>query len=323
VGIAVMALLPIFLLYPSPQPVEAQCGSSASSCKNCHEVQAQDPVNDKGEWHTAHAFGDFCEFCHAGNVQAKAKDESHVGMVDPLSDVKASCQSCHPQDYADLAQTYATALGVTVGAGSAPSTEAAGASSATNTVTGTVSETVQSGNPVQGATLDLSQVTAPGAMLVDYNALYNGAAEPSLPQPINWGNIIFLILDVGLLIVLVLTVVFREHLVARFRQLREMRFEPGMSLNAAMAGGGQMDVSTAPISSTAVAQNPALARLLPRLINASPVLLAALDQLLDEGEIAEEVLVALTNIDLRMVEEFKSLSKRDRELLVALTNDFS
>ena len=117
IGIVLMALLPVFLFYPAPEAVEAQCGSSASSCKNCHEVQGEDPVNAIGEWHTAHAFGDFCEFCHAGNVQAKTQDEAHVGMVDPLSDVKASCQSCHAQDLTERAQIYATALGVTFGTG--------------------------------------------------------------------------------------------------------------------------------------------------------------------------------------------------------------
>src|SRR5450759_1323790 len=45
----------------SAQPVHAQCGSQASSCKNCHETQGQMPVNNDGTaWHTQHAFGDFC-----------------------------------------------------------------------------------------------------------------------------------------------------------------------------------------------------------------------------------------------------------------------
>jgi cytochrome c553 len=42
------------------QPASAQCGSQASSCKNCHEVQGQMPVNNDGSaWHKSHAFGDF------------------------------------------------------------------------------------------------------------------------------------------------------------------------------------------------------------------------------------------------------------------------
>ena len=112
-----------------PNSAGAQCGSSASSCKNCHEIQAKAPVNTKGDWHTQHAFGDFCEFCHAGNVKAKDEAAAHTGMVAPLADVKGSCQSCHPDNFTDRAQTYATALGVTIGAGGADAnaTPAAGA----------------------------------------------------------------------------------------------------------------------------------------------------------------------------------------------------
>ena len=95
-------------------PAQAQCGSSISNCKQCHEVKKEAPVNTKGEWHTAHAFGDFCEFCHAGNVKGKDKASAHEGLVAPLADVKAGCQSCHPSDFNDRAQKYATALGVTV-----------------------------------------------------------------------------------------------------------------------------------------------------------------------------------------------------------------
>src|SRR5512145_3429563 len=83
-----------FLLLP--QPVAAQCGSQASSCKNCHEVQAQDPVNNDGTgWHESHAFGDFCYLCHAGNPQATDIEAAHTGLVPPLADVKAACQQCH------------------------------------------------------------------------------------------------------------------------------------------------------------------------------------------------------------------------------------
>src|SRR5512140_2831352 len=100
------------------KPVQAQCGSQASSCKNCHEVQGQDPVNNDGTgWHQSHAFGDFCYLCHAGNNQAKDEATAHTGMVPPLSDVKAACQSCHPNDLMERAQVYATALGVKVGEG--------------------------------------------------------------------------------------------------------------------------------------------------------------------------------------------------------------
>lgn len=100
------------------QPVQAQCGSQVSSCKNCHEVQGQDPVNGDGKgWHIGHAFGDFCYICHAGNNQAVEKDAAHVGMVPPLADVKAACQQCHPNDLMERAQVYAITLGVDISTG--------------------------------------------------------------------------------------------------------------------------------------------------------------------------------------------------------------
>ena len=93
----------------------AQCGSQASSCKNCHEVQGELPVNNDGSsWHQAHSFGDFCYICHAGNSQSTDKDTAHIGMVAPLLDLKASCQQCHLDDLMDRAQVYADQLGVQI-----------------------------------------------------------------------------------------------------------------------------------------------------------------------------------------------------------------
>jgi hypothetical protein len=105
----------------SATPASAQCGSQASSCKNCHEVQGEMPVNDDGTaWHTSHAFGDFCYICHAGNNQATDETEAHTGMVPPLTDIKASCQQCHVDDLEERALVYADVLGVEIGGGDSP-----------------------------------------------------------------------------------------------------------------------------------------------------------------------------------------------------------
>ena len=117
-GMVIVISIGIFLA--TVTPVSAQCGSQASSCKNCHEVQGQDPVNSDGTgWHQSHAFGDFCYICHAGNQQATDKDAAHQGMEDPLSDIQVACQQCHVADLEARAQVYATALGVEVGSRSA------------------------------------------------------------------------------------------------------------------------------------------------------------------------------------------------------------
>jgi hypothetical protein len=182
-GIMFLITTGIFFLLPT-QPVSAQCGSQASSCKNCHETQAQDPVNNDGTtWHTQHAFGDFCYLCHAGNNQATDKAAAHAGMVDPLKDVVAACKSCHAKDYEAKAQNYATTLGVKIASGvAAPATTAnqPAASSAAATV---------SPAAVQAAVV-------PAVDMVDYSQRYDEVALGK--KPVNVGNIIAIVLIAAL-----------------------------------------------------------------------------------------------------------------------------
>jgi len=171
------ALVAGFSMLSTPTKTSAQCGSQASSCKNCHEVQGQDPVNNDGTaWHTSHAFGDFCYICHAGNNQSTDKTAAHTGMVSPLADIQASCLQCHPNDLQERAQVYATALGVTIGeTGSSPSS-AATTPVTTNTLT--ASPCVLSG----------AELAVDDPNLVDYTQRYNEIVLGK--KPINWGNII-------------------------------------------------------------------------------------------------------------------------------------
>ena len=111
VGAALVVVSAAALL--TTQPAKAQCGSQASSCKNCHEAQAQDPVNTDGTgWHQSHAFGDFCYICHGGNNQATDEEAAHTGMVAPMADVQAACAQCHPSDLQARADVYTVALGI-------------------------------------------------------------------------------------------------------------------------------------------------------------------------------------------------------------------
>ncbi|MDX9993281.1 MAG: hypothetical protein RBS68_14665 [Anaerolineales bacterium] len=161
-------------------PANAQCGSQASSCKSCHEVQGQDPVNGDGtSWHKAHAFGDFCYICHAGNNQAKDKAQAHAGMVPPLSDIKASCQQCHPNDLADRAQVYATALGVEIGADSASPATGGAAPAAV------VEQPISAGAAPASIEIDYDDPN-----LTDYAARYDQIVLGK--QPTNWGNLILI-----------------------------------------------------------------------------------------------------------------------------------
>ena len=163
-------------------PAKAQCGSQASSCKNCHETQAQDPVNSDGTaWHTQHAFGDFCYLCHAGNNQATDKAAAHTGMVAPLSDIVTNCKGCHPTDYQAQAQVYATTLGIQLGSGSASATAVPASTTPVPTSSGTVAST-----PVS------ISLAVDDPNLVNYVQRYDEIVLGK--HPINWGNIILLVM---------------------------------------------------------------------------------------------------------------------------------
>jgi hypothetical protein len=180
----ILLIIGIGIWLASAQPVRAQCGSQASSCKNCHETQGQKSVNNDGTaWHTQHAFGDFCYLCHGGNNQVTEKVAAHMGMVAPLVDINASCKSCHPADTLTKAQIYATTLGVQVGVDTGSSSSGQTAAAAA-TVTPSVGTSVS----VQGA----FSAPADSANLIDYVKQYNQTANGKTPT--NWGNIILIVM---------------------------------------------------------------------------------------------------------------------------------
>jgi hypothetical protein len=182
-GMALVIAASIYLA--TATPVRAQCGSQASSCKNCHEVQAEMPVNADGTgWHQSHAFGDFCYICHAGNNQATDKAAAHEGMVAPLSDAKASCQQCHVADLDARAKVYADALGVEVGSGSAAPAAAAPVSAESA--------------PVAASSQSCNEIVVDDPNAVDYAQNYDEIVLGK--KPTNWGNMI-LIGMIGLMVV--------------------------------------------------------------------------------------------------------------------------
>jgi hypothetical protein len=164
------------------QPVGAQCGSQASSCKDCHETQGQKSVNTDGTgWHQSHAFGDFCYICHGGNTQSTDKDAAHLGMVPPLQDVKASCQQCHPKDLDARAKVYADELGVAPGGSEVAQPPANPAAEQTCVPAITIAE------PANNIPAEKAVVLVQPARTVDYVARYN---ENVLGiRKVNWGGI--------------------------------------------------------------------------------------------------------------------------------------
>jgi hypothetical protein len=188
ISAGVLLLLGAGVWLAKADPVSAQCGSSASSCKNCHEVQGKLSVNNDGTaWHTSHAFGDFCYICHAGNQQAMDETEAHTSMVPPLSDIKASCQQCHPDDLQARAQVYATALNIEIGSNSVPSTTSGSAESNTTV------ENLPTADTPNSTELDMTDPN-----LVNYVQTYDEAVLGKVPT--NWGNVILLVM-IGMLLV--------------------------------------------------------------------------------------------------------------------------
>ncbi len=273
----------------------AQCGSQASSCKNCHEVKGEDPVNAKGDWHVSHAFGDFCEFCHAGNVQATDKAAAHEGMVDPLGDVKANCSSCHADDYQAKAEKYASALGVTVGA----STKPPAASS------GTGSSQPSSQPPAQQPPATAAQQTAPKpAIVMPAQAQVVDYTKPA--DAVNMGNVIVALL-------LMVTVagggafVYWNEKRLRKAQVATM-VSPGV---IAQAAGEEMVTSVDQLP-------PEVVKLLPTLRQLDPRTLKALRIILSDRKRGEELLQSLSVINFAVLDEMKRLDKKELSLLLAL-----
>jgi hypothetical protein len=268
---------------------EAQCGSQASSCKNCHEVENQLAVNHDGTgWHESHAFGDFCANCHGGNVQSTDAAAAHTGLVAPLEDLQTNCAACHPSDTQARAQIYAAALGLTLGTGD--TTSGADATGAPDAPTATPPALAPTAIPVVvGTTGDVPN-------LIDYNQQYAETVQGRLS--LNWGNVVL-----GLLILVTagggLTFAyFNERKLARLAVPRSATPAP------------------APVVAPSVA-----ADLLPQLEQLDPRGLRALHHLLRDPERASALLLTLSRLDPQLVEQVRRLDHRELNLLVALAEE--
>lgn len=295
-------LIPIFLgavlvsgffLLLTTTRTSAQCGSQASSCKNCHETQNQDPVNNDGTtWHTQHAQIDACVSCHAGNPQSTDKTQSHTGMVPWHSDIKAGCASCHPNDYTQLAQEYATTLGVTIGA-SGP-TQAAVTPQATSVTTSTM-ETLPTGG---GGGIVVSE---PGT--IDYVQQYQQTVLGE--HPINWGNVIVVVMILGIL--------FGGGVFIYWNERRQRGLKGFFTPKVAPPKPGVIPVVEGYSSE--------VAELLPLIAQLNPVGLHSLKRILSNPDQANEMLHALSHLDPELLQRVQALDKDSRALLMGLAGN--
>jgi len=301
-----------------PNAANAQCGSSASSCKNCHEVQAEYPVNNSGEWHTSHAFGDFCEFCHAGNVQATDKIEAHTGMEYPLENINASCLSCHPTDVNELAEVYAVALGVTVGGGGG------GTTAVTSHDNPPAASSAASDAPADTAVSDPAPASDSGA-IVDYNRQYD-LTVLNQREPINVGNVILVILLAGMTGLAAYLVWRWEGLDMKWRDLRGMPALAGTGaagtavLPAPQPRPAAVKPTARPLLRPEASANDKLDDLLAEMRRIDPETLAALTRLLERPQ-GWPVIRAVGRIDSRLVTAVQQLDTIDRDLLMAIVKE--
>ncbi len=287
--------------------------SSASSCKNCHEVNAEYPVNGSGEWHISHAFGDFCAFCHAGNVQALEQDLAHEGMIYPLSDPQGSCQSCHPADYMEQAQVYAVALGVDLNAGE-----------------GGESGISSGGGDANPANMPPQPIPAPGerhasGALIDYNRRYEievlGQFDTSVV-----GNAILVVIGVLLLIVGAALVWHFEKFGEALRKARAVPDDDWRKLAYSGAYDVRGPVIPAIPPATVAPSVPAKPKPASTPAVELPKGLAGLDaatqealrRLLADPEHGAAILRALSRLDPALITSLQSLNKKDRALLLAV-----
>lgn len=289
------------------------------SCKNCHEVQAEDPVNSKGDWHVSHAFGDFCEFCHAGNVQSLVKEEAHVGMVYPLDDLDTNCLSCHPNDVNELAQVYAVALGVTLGSG--PSQFVVGTS---------VPDPAAPAPTPAPETHAPAAETATGGEIIDYNSQYTRTVEQQ-KEPVNMGNVILIVLFVALSGLGALLIWRWEGLGDKWRELRGApaaatdQFVVGTSVPPS-AINRLLPIPPAaarpqPSPTIGATERPEVAAVLTHLRAADDATLQALTRLLERPQTGYPILQTIARLDPRLVAAVRQLPPAERELLMALVRE--
>ncbi|MCL4559427.1 MAG: hypothetical protein M1281_02285 [Chloroflexi bacterium] len=100
--------------FGSASTASAQCGTTPSTCKTCHETQKQAPVSTLGVWHSDHASFDYCALCHGGDKIAVDASAAHNGVTVKLNDMQAACTTCHTGDAQMRLQGYAAALGVSL-----------------------------------------------------------------------------------------------------------------------------------------------------------------------------------------------------------------
>jgi hypothetical protein len=111
-----------------------------------------------------------------------------------MEDVQAACAQCHPNDLQARSDVYTAALGITAVSPGAPAEAAAPAPAAATATTAPETAADASDAPAVPAAAPMA---ANDPNLVNYVERYN--QEVLNQQPTNWGNVILIIMVLGLL----------------------------------------------------------------------------------------------------------------------------
>jgi hypothetical protein len=103
IWIALGLMLIFTAMLVNRQSTQAQSGES--SCINCHETQAKNPVRTQGQWHIQHnTLG--CEACHGGDPSATSQETAHAGQISNPLEAGTACFLCHPDDSQEKIASY-------------------------------------------------------------------------------------------------------------------------------------------------------------------------------------------------------------------------
>ncbi|MDA8441898.1 MAG: cytochrome c3 family protein [Peptococcaceae bacterium] len=284
--IGIISVTVMFGIGLNTKNVEAACGASTSSCKTCHEVQGQDPVNQKGAWHVQHAFGDFCSACHLGVPTETDKTKAHAGVIkNPISQPDQTCTSCHPSDTAARVAKYGGSG--SGGSGGSVTTNSGAAGTSANATPSAAASQVPS---VPSAAASQTPASAdPNYDVIDFNK--------NTPTPFPWLTIIFLVLDV--LAVLVLATMVWRWLKGVW-PWSYVRRRPANLLDLNHL-------------------SPELQNLINDFRNADSETVLAAEELLQRGKGGEKLLQTVAKLPENLVTRLQTLSETETELLFQLS----
>lgn len=290
----------------------AQCGASLSSCKTCHEVKREMPVMTKGDWHKDHSFGDFCEFCHGGNTAANSEAEAHQGMsLNPVKQPGNTCSSCHPDNYKAEAQKYASILHITIDESEASSGSQAAAPPKDTTATVAAGSGSSAGTQTETASSTISVPS--GGEVVDFNQLLTEETEPA---GINTGNLILIILIIGLA-VLFLGMYWSFNRESIREKIHNFLAEPEGETDIAVPEASGPEEPEQDLVRV-LERQPALKRLVMQLRESDPTVIESLVSITGQDGDSEKLIKSLARIDLQLLKSLQLLKEGELDVLLTL-----